>query len=147
MDVSTRADYDVGKVYYDQGLWDTAKACFSRAEALFTASNPIHSSTTAAQLKLACIAMKQGRLEDAIPMLRQTLLICKLLEDARGDRRETARVMRRLAEALDLAGQSAEAAQYKEEAESIRKELQGARFDELGDTEQSYNMLMYVAFW
>ncbi|OCT46324.1 hypothetical protein CLCR_01350 [Cladophialophora carrionii] len=91
--------------------------------------------------------MKQARPEDAIPMLRQTLLICKLLEDARGDRRETARVMRRLAEALDLAGQSVEAAQYKEEAESIRKELQGARFDELGDTEQSYNMLVYVAFW
>lgn len=141
------ADYDVGKVYYDQGDWEKAKQYFERAHSVFLANNPIQSATTAVQLKLACISMKQGKLVEAIDTLRETILISKIKETSKGNRGETARVMRRLAEALHLNGEVEEAEALKSEAEAIRRQIQGTRFEELGDTEQSYNMLVYVAFW
>lgn len=52
-------------------------------------------------------------------------------------------MLRRLAEAYDLKGQHAEAAALKEKAESIRREVQGARFDALPDTEESYDLMVF----
>ncbi|KAI9772628.1 MAG: hypothetical protein M1840_000222 [Geoglossum simile] len=141
------ADYDHGKVLYDQGKYDDARPYFSRAEKVFVDSNPWQPAATAAHLKLACMDMRQGRVKDAIELLRKTLAVCTFKESVKGDRGDTARVMRRLSEALELDGQLDEAKQLHDEAESIRKSMQGDRFDELEDTEQAYNLLVYVAFW
>lgn len=55
--------------------------------------------------------------------------------------------MRRLSEALELKGDSVEAFSLKMEAEAIRREIQGERFEELPDCEHSYNLMVYKAFW
>ena len=73
--------------------------------------------------------------------------ICRVAEKVKGDAGDTARVMRRLAEALCLAGEDREGLQLRLEGEAVRRKLQGARAAELGDTERSYNMLVFVAFW
>lgn len=70
-----------------------------------------------------------------------------MAEKVKGDPGDTVRVMRRLAEALCLAGEEAEGLMLQREAESVRRKLQGSRADDLGDTERSYNILVFVAFW
>ena len=52
-------------------------------------------------------------------------------------------MLRRLAEAYNLKGRHAEAATMKEEAESIRRKVQGERFDALPDTEGSYDLMVF----
>jgi hypothetical protein len=80
-------------------------------------------------------------------LLKRTRLVCQLNEKRKGDRGDTARVLRRLAEAYELKGDAAQAASFKEMAEDIRKQLQKERFSELGDTEQSYDLLVYSSYW
>jgi len=52
-------------------------------------------------------------------------------------------MLRRLAEAYDLKGQRDEAATLRQKAESIRRDIQGSRFDGLPDTEESYDLLVF----
>jgi hypothetical protein len=85
--------------------------------------------------------------KDTSDRLRRTLDLCRVAEKNKGDAGDTARVMRRLAEALEKAGVSKDGAMLRLEAESVRRKLQGSRAETLGDTERSYNMLVFVAFW
>ncbi|KAI4654999.1 uncharacterized protein J4E78_007179 [Alternaria triticimaculans] len=83
---------------------------------------------------------------EAVDRLNRTLDLCRVAEKNKGDAGDTARVMRKLAEALELAGDKT--GRFKRlEAEAVRRKLQGSRAEELGDTERSYNMLVFVAFW
>lgn len=70
-----------------------------------------------------------------------------MAEKGKGDAGDTARVMRRLSEALSLSGQDNEARIVRLEAEAVRRRIQGDRADALGDSVRSYNMLVFVAFW
>jgi TolA-binding protein len=60
------AEYKIGNIYYFQELWDDAKKCFERALKIFLVENSIHPTTSATQLKLATIALKQGQVEEAM---------------------------------------------------------------------------------
>ncbi|CAN9407555.1 unnamed protein product [Alternaria alternata] len=138
--------YDLGNIHYNQENYDEAIDCFTKAEATFTANNPLAAHATACQLKLGCIEIRQKKYHEAIERLGRTLDLCRVAEKNKGDAGDTARVMRRLAEALELAGDKT--GKYKRlEAEAVRRKLQGSRAEELGDTERSYNMLVFVAFW
>jgi hypothetical protein len=78
--------------------------------------------------------------------LEKARLICELNEKAKGDKGDTARVIRRLAEAYELAGRVGEGAALKEQAEQIRKEIQGSLFDGLPDSEDSYDLLVWFGY-
>jgi hypothetical protein len=72
--------------------------------------------------------------------------ICELNESAKGDRRDTARVLRMLADALEMKGMVEEARRHKLEAEGIRRAVQKERFAELPDCEESYNLMVFHGF-
>jgi len=93
--------------------------------------------------------------------LEQTKLICQLNELKKGDKGDTARIIRRLSDAFRLKGDQQKAAglnieakanhekavELKTEAENYRKEIQGERYAQLADCERSYNLMVYKAFW
>ncbi|WEW60104.1 hypothetical protein PRK78_005589 [Emydomyces testavorans] len=141
------ASYQIGNVYYAKGDWKVARTHFERALELFSKENPLHPTTSASQLKLARIAIKQQRYENAIELLAQTKVICRFYEVLKGDQGDTARVLRALAEAYEGLGRHEEAEEHRIQAEDIRKQIQGERFNELPDCEQSYNLLVYQTFW
>ena len=76
-------------------------------------------------------------------MLQQIKFVCQINEAQKGDKGDTARILRRLAEALQLNGEFVEANELEDEVGSIRKKLQGPSFDVMGDTEESYNTLLW----
>lgn len=80
-------------------------------------------------------------------LLRKTKVICQLNERVKGDQGDTARVLRCLSEALEGSEDHEEAKKLKIEAEEIRRKIQGHRYEELPDNEQSYNLLVYQLFW
>lgn len=80
-------------------------------------------------------------------MLQKTLIITKLNKGLKGDNGEVARVQRKLAEALELKGDVEEALKLKLDAEAMRKDIQGHRFDELPDSDLSYAMMSFHAYW
>ena len=80
-------------------------------------------------------------------MLQQVLLIAKLIQPSKGDPGEVARVQRKLAEVYEQKGALDEATRLKNEAEAMRKEVQGERFAELPDCDLSYAMMSFHAFW
>jgi hypothetical protein len=84
---------------------------------------------------------------DQSKILRKALAVARFRAAAKSDQGEVARVLRRLSDALEMNSQFQEAKELKDEAETIRRGLQGEMYDQLGDTEQSYNTLVYVAFW
>lgn len=55
--------------------------------------------------------------------------------------------MRKLAEAHLLTGDEEEGNSLKTQAEAMRKEKQGDRFDQLPDEDLSYCMMNFHAFW
>jgi len=61
-----RAEYKIGNVYYFQEMWAEARICFDRAIKIFLVENKLHPTTSATQLKLATIALKQGRVDEAM---------------------------------------------------------------------------------
>lgn len=79
--------------------------------------------------------------------LNAILVIAKLNEPAKGDKGEVARMQRKLAEAYELKGEHDTANALKTEAEAWRKEIQGDRFNLLPDTDLSYSMMNFHAFW
>lgn len=79
--------------------------------------------------------------------LQKILIISQLNERSKGDKGETARITRKLAEAYQLKGETEKAAELKMEAEAMRKEIQGSRFDLLPDEDLSYAMMSFHAFW
>lgn len=82
--------------------------------------------------------------------MKELLLQCELRENAKGDKGETARVMRRMGEALQLNGQFAEASKMLEEAEKMRKEMQKQRQWQPEHTNQAwdtYDLLVWNEFW
>jgi hypothetical protein len=83
----------------------------------------------------------------ASDMLSKARLVCELREVSKGDKGDTARFTRRLADAWEAKGDLSKADTLREEAEAIREEIQGARFRELRDCERSYNLMVYKAFW
>ena len=79
--------------------------------------------------------------------LQRSLVVAELNEVSKGDKGETARVTRKLAEAYELKGDRDTAKDLKESAESMRREIQGDRFEELPDEDISYAMMNFHAFW
>lgn len=64
--VPSRCYYDHGNICYNQGNWTEAADLFERAEQIFTDENPLAPHATASQLKLGCIAMRQGKYDQAM---------------------------------------------------------------------------------
>ncbi|KAM0801935.1 hypothetical protein BDR22DRAFT_146042 [Usnea florida] len=138
-----RVEYLTARNWYRQGDWERAKASYERALKIFEDENATHHGVAATELKLACIDLKLGKIDDAIERLQKAKLVAELNEKGRGDQGDTARMLRRLAEAYDLKGRHAEAATMREKAESIRRKVQGERFDALPDTEGSYDLMVF----
>ena len=75
------------------------------------------------------------------------MLVAKLNEKSKGDQGETARIIRKLAEAMELKGDHKAAKELKDSAESMRKAIQGERYYELPDSDLSYAMMSFHAWW
>lgn len=84
---------------------------------------------------------------DSSASLEAVLVIAKVNEPAKGDKGEVARIQRRLAEAYEKKGVMDKADKLKTEAEQMRKEIQGARYYELPDTDLSYAMMAWKGRW
>lgn len=80
-------------------------------------------------------------------MLRNVLLIARLNQPSKGDYGEVARIQRQLAKAHECRGDIEEAQRLMNEAENMRREIQGSRFKELPDCDLSYAMMNFHAFW
>ncbi|KXG48434.1 Tetratricopeptide-like helical [Penicillium griseofulvum] len=141
------ADYHVGNSLFSQGRYDEAERHWLRALGVFNRENETHPTTNSTRMKLAMIKMKRGEFDEAILMLQKVLVITKLKQPSKGDNGEVARVQRKLAEALELKGDLLEATRLKVEAEAMRREIQGQRFHELPDSDLSYAMMNFHAFW
>lgn len=79
--------------------------------------------------------------------LRVALKACEVNEHRKGDKGDIARTSRKLAHALQLAGEDAEAESLRTQAESYRKAIQGDKFDSLPDEDRSYDLLIYWTYW
>lgn len=82
--------------------------------------------------------------------LEQNLIIAQLNEKGKEDKGEIARVLRKLAEAFHLRGADGDAVKaedFRVHAEAMREEIQGPRFATLGDSDLSYAMMNFHAFW
>ncbi|KAF7904611.1 hypothetical protein EAF00_001945 [Botryotinia globosa] len=113
----------------------------------FTQESETHPTTIAAKLKLSYIAIKRKQYDIAINDLSKILIIAQLNESSKGDKGETARVLRKLAEAYELNGDQEQGSKFKLQAETIRKQIQGARFEKLPDEDQLYAMMSFHTFW
>lgn len=79
--------------------------------------------------------------------LRKALQMAQRNTPSKGDEGEVARMQRKLAEALEMKGESDEAAKLKNLAETTRREIQGARFESLPDCDLSYAMMNHFVLW
>ena len=75
------------------------------------------------------------------------MVVAELIAESQGDKGEMARMIRKLAEAHYLNGDSEKATELKKWAELVRQEIQGDRFRELPDEDLSYAMMSYHAIW
>ena len=71
----------------------------------------------------------------------------EITEPLKSDKGEIARIVRRLAEAFEIDGQQEKTKELKADAEVMRKIIQGARFEDLSDTEHNYNLLVCINYW
>lgn len=69
-------------------------------------------------------------------------MVAKDIEIHKGDKGDIARVLRRLAEAYQRSGDQEASEVSRKTAEMIRQELQGVRFENLPDSEESYDLLV-----
>lgn len=79
--------------------------------------------------------------------LRKALQMAQRNTPSKRDEGEVARIQRKLAEALEMKGELEEAAKLKNLAETMRKEIQGARFESLPDCDLSYAMMNHFDLW
>lgn len=71
---------------------------------------------------------------------------CQLNESEKGDRGDTARVMRKLSQALEAKGMTAKAEELAAVAREIRKEVQGERYESLPESDYAYDLMIFVPF-
>ncbi|KAF2106872.1 hypothetical protein BDV96DRAFT_654203 [Lophiotrema nucula] len=95
---------------------------------------------------MARVKLSQGHGQEAVELLRKALLVCKYNERIKGDQGDSTRIMRKLAEALGMLGETEEAMQFEKAAKAIRKELQGDSYREDLDDDASWNALVHVIF-
>ncbi|KAJ5710116.1 hypothetical protein N7493_009708 [Penicillium malachiteum] len=132
-----------GSIAYDMNDLPQAQTYYEHACRGHVKEQEFHPAHICANYKLACTEIKLGRINRAIDRLRYTQTLCEVCEASKGDKGDTARIKRKLAEALMILDEKdAEAAVLKEEAESIRAELQGAEFSNLPDNDHSYSLLV-----
>ncbi|TAQ87148.1 hypothetical protein B7494_g4534 [Chlorociboria aeruginascens] len=136
-----------GAIWYDQEDLKKAKPYYERAYSIFNALNETHPATSSAYLRLAVIEMHDGKIKNAILMLRKALVMAKLCERSKGDRGETARVTRVLADALRTNGDIEEATKLHKSAEAMRLEIQKNRKFQLPDEKLSYDILVWNQYW
>lgn len=72
---------------------------------------------------------------------------CEVNAHRKGDQGDVARMKRTLATALEFNGEGEEAGRLKAEAEGLREQIQGDRFRELPDNNESYNKMVYWTYW
>lgn len=80
-------------------------------------------------------------------MLQKVLLVAKLGERAKGDKGETARVTRKLADAMKMKGDDTESERLRRAAEAMRLEIQKDRVFQLPDEKLSYDILVWEEYW
>lgn len=77
---------------------------------------------------------------------KKALLKCQLNDTEKGDRGDTARVMRKLAKALEKQGILSMAEELEIEAQEIRKKVQGERFESIPESDYAYDLMIFVPF-
>jgi hypothetical protein len=80
-------------------------------------------------------------------MLKRVLVATKLSERAKGDKGETARVSRKLADAMRMQGDTEEAAKFHFATETMRLGIQKDRVTQLLDEPRSYDILVCNEYW
>jgi len=73
--------------------------------------------------------------------------VARLNEANKGDKGETSRYMRTLADAYKLQGDESKFNEFRSRAEGYRRDIQKERFEELPDEDQSYCLMTFSAFW
>ncbi len=59
-------DYLNGRNYYRQEKWQEARVSYERALKIFEEENATHHGVAATELKLACIDLRQRRIDEAM---------------------------------------------------------------------------------
>ena len=80
-------------------------------------------------------------------MLNELVVVGKLREQMRGDKGETARYMRSLADAYKLKEDNERSKELRTVADTWRKEIQMERWAELPDDDLSYAAMTFSAYW
>jgi hypothetical protein len=75
--------------------------------------------------------------------LEQVRLICESNVMAKGDQGDVARAIRYLSTAHEMKGEKDKAEELREQAEDLRRAVQGPHFDSLPDTEYNYNLMVW----
>jgi hypothetical protein len=78
-------------------------------------------------------------------LLKKCLIKCQLNASSKGDRGDVGRMYWYLSKALRMKGDP-DADENERLAKSIRRECQGARFDQLEDEDDSYELMVFVPF-
>jgi tetratricopeptide (TPR) repeat protein len=154
-------------VRYLQGRYEEAKEHYLAAHAVYSKANDIHPSTSSTEVRLGCIAMEQNCIDEAMfvhhslcvtsshghtdmnfrsEWFQKALLKCKLNESEKGDQGDTARVMRKLSQALERKGMASEAVELATKARNIRRTVQGERFLSLTESDYAYDLMIFVPF-
>ncbi|RDW67055.1 hypothetical protein BP5796_09804 [Coleophoma crateriformis] len=132
------ADWSLARIDYAEGNYRVAREKYQRAFEIQEKGNPMSPLTSAAAYKLACVAIREGKLEEASNLLQRTLLIAQFNEARKGDKGEIARVIRKLATIYYLRGDNGNGDTLLAKAEVVRKKLQ----PELLNEENSYDLLV-----
>jgi hypothetical protein len=61
----SRADWGLARIDYAEGNYSIARKKYQRAFEIQEKGNPMSPLTSAAAFKLACVAMREGNLEEA----------------------------------------------------------------------------------
>ncbi|KAJ6019884.1 Tetratricopeptide-like helical [Penicillium canescens] len=139
--------------YYVEGQICEAKGAFTEAEKLYENSYQLFSNLAhmhpivgAKLLRLGSLSIKQEDADKAVDYLKAALKLSQYNERTQGDKGDYARVLWKLSQALELKNEGFEARRLRQQAEGIRRAIQGSRFDELPATDDSYNILVAAYF-
>lgn len=136
----------LGGLRLEERRYDDAKALLKKCLEIQGRENDTHPIMSATRMKLGIIEMASGNVDQAIFELETAKVICDANAEAKGDLGDVARALRLLADALEQKGDMERATKLHEDAEAIRREVQGSPYDKLPDSFESYQLMVWSGY-
>jgi tetratricopeptide (TPR) repeat protein len=118
-----RNHHILAMIAYKENDLQTAFDLEEKALKIFLKAYPIHPLVATAYYRQGCVRLRQDRLDEALTRFQMALDITQLYESEKGDKGESARVLWRMSQALELQGRQAEASELKRAAKEIHETL------------------------